>query len=173
MNTQKLTIDLPVIEGYEYTGEFRPATKDEYYLGSEWRAVKVITFTISSYPILRPIKKLRGPELFRAVINKIIASPSCWNQKVWESYCKTVFCFGGWVCQLAGVECRESTIQLAKLLEITDSEALLLAYSQCDFHTLYMFALSKYEKSETICRELNSFLEVSDTNNPSSYKLLV
>jgi len=59
----KIEIELPEIPGYEYTGEFRKATYDEYYLDIDtdrFLEYNEIRKTEYSYPIL---KKLDDPKL--------------------------------------------------------------------------------------------------------------
>ena len=47
----KITLDLPDIEGFEYTGEYRTPVKDEYFANGE--AAKLATVHACHYPILK------------------------------------------------------------------------------------------------------------------------
>jgi hypothetical protein len=55
----KVTLDLPEIPGYEYTGEFRPPVKGEVCLmfGKPVREQEKYNTIVASYPIMRAKEK--------------------------------------------------------------------------------------------------------------------
>ena len=57
----KVEIELPEIEGYEYTGEYRNARPDDYYASGRI-AVQPRETTLYSYFILRPVTKWIVPD---------------------------------------------------------------------------------------------------------------
>jgi hypothetical protein len=62
--TVKVTLDMPEVEGYEYTGEYRQALATEMYMGGG-RALK--GSTISEWPILRKADSWRSATVEDAI----------------------------------------------------------------------------------------------------------
>jgi hypothetical protein len=59
----KVKIELPELEGYEYTGEYREVAANEYYLDVFGEAKKAEADVYEPYPILKPVEKWIVPTL--------------------------------------------------------------------------------------------------------------
>lgn len=85
---------------------------------------------------------LRGKELMRAVINKIIESPESWDQTCWHSPCKTKHCIAGWAQILGGGEPKghRAQIEAQEFLGLTKEEANDLFDAGTPWPHIYEFA---------------------------------
>jgi hypothetical protein len=59
----KVEIELPELEGFEYTGEYRPVMSGEYFLNSNNKPEFASSSYVSNYHILKPVEKWIVPTL--------------------------------------------------------------------------------------------------------------
>lgn len=59
----KVEIELPELEGFEYTGEYRPVMPGEYFLNSNNKPELTSSSYVSNYHILKPVEKWIVPTL--------------------------------------------------------------------------------------------------------------